>query len=227
MTREAAGTPVETRTIDTPTHGRYLVRVPREPGPWPVLVGFHGYRENAPSNLAAMETMPGAERWLLVAVQALHRFYEKGGSVVASWMTKEDRELAIADNIGYVRRVVDAVGAEFQSRRPLVFFGFSQGVAMAFRAAANIPSDLLIVVGGDVPPEIVNSPPGSLPPVVYGHGRQDQLYTAEYHEHDLERLRILNTQVESVHFEGGHELTPEFMAAVGSRLSALESCGPR
>ena len=43
---------METRTIATETHGRYLVRTPRVSGPWPVLVGFHGYGENAATHMA-------------------------------------------------------------------------------------------------------------------------------------------------------------------------------
>src|SRR5262249_37219295 len=120
------------------THGRYLVRKPAGNPPRPLLVGFHGYRENAAAHLAVLETIPGIGRWLIVSVQGLHRFYAKGGDVVASWMTSEDRELAIADNVAYVQGVVEAVRAEFGPAEPLLFEGFSQGTAMAFRAAAHI-----------------------------------------------------------------------------------------
>ena len=96
-------------------------------------------------------------------------------------MTKQDRELAIADNIAYVRRVIDAVRAEFPTRDALVFAGFSQGVAMAFRAAAHVQASGLIVVGGDVPPDVAAGTPVQLPPVLYGRGRDDALYAAEVH----------------------------------------------
>lgn len=152
---------METRTIEARTHGRYLVRTPRVNGPWPMLVGFHGYRENAAIHMAALESIRGTEGWLIVAVQGLHRFYTKGGDVVASWMTNEDRELAIADNIAYVRQVIDAVRAEFPTGDPLVFAGFSQGTAMAFRAAAHVRGDALIVVGADVPPDVAAGGGGS------------------------------------------------------------------
>src|SRR5687768_16566470 len=126
---------MQTRTIATRIHGRYLVRTPRVDGPWPRLIGFHGYRENAARHMEALESIPGTEGWLLVAVQGLHRFYARSGDVVASWMTSEDRELAIADNIYYIRNVADAVHAEFPTGETLAFACFSQGTAMAFRAA--------------------------------------------------------------------------------------------
>ena len=69
-------------------------------------------------------------------MQGLHRFYARGqGKVVASWMTREDREQAIADNLGYVNRVVMRRCPGAGDEATVVFLGFSQGVAMAYRAA--------------------------------------------------------------------------------------------
>ena len=214
---------MEMRTIAARTHGRYLVRTPRVDGPWPQLVGFHGYRENAALHMAALESTPGTEGWLIVAVQGLHRFYTKGGDVVASWMTSEDRDLAIADNIEYVRNAVDAVRAEFPTGETLVFAGFSQGTAMAFRAAAHVRSHALIVLGADVPPDVATRTSVPLPPVLYGRGRHDDLYTAESHERDVATLERLGVTVESITFDGGHEWTPDFSSAAGRTLATLSA----
>jgi len=211
-------TPIEIRTIPARTHGRFLVRAPDVPAPWLTLVGFHGYRENAAMHLTTLESIPGADGWLLVAVQGLHRFYTKGGDVVASWMTREDRELAIADNIDYVGHVLDAVGAEFPVA-DRTFIGFSQGAAMAFRAAAHFAARALIVAGADVPPDVLAGTAVPLPPVVYGRGDRDALYTEEMHSKDVAALERLGVQVERVTFPGGHELAPAFLATVGRRLT--------
>src|SRR5215467_14311096 len=104
------------QTIDTRSHGRYLVRVPAVPAPWPLLVGFHGYAENAQDHLDAIASIPGTDAWLLVSIQALHTFYTRKEKVVASWMTREDRELAIADNIEYVGRVLSRVRQDHQTK---------------------------------------------------------------------------------------------------------------
>ena len=40
-----------------------------------VLVGFHGYTENADIQMERLAALPGSERWTLVSVQGLHRFY--------------------------------------------------------------------------------------------------------------------------------------------------------
>ena len=168
-----------------------------------------------------LESIPGAEGWLLVAVQGLHRFYTKGGDVVASWMTKEDRELAIADNIAYVSHVVDAVRAEFPTSQTLVFVGFSQGVAMAFRAAAHVRSTALIVAGADVPPDVAAGTTVALPPVLYGRGGRDEVYSAEFHARGVAALARIGATVESVTVEGGHEMTPEFLAIAGKTLARI------
>lgn len=201
-----------TYVIAARTHGRYLVE---EGPPERLLVGFHGYGENAEVSLAEMLKIPGVEQWTVVAVQALHRFYRGRGSgiIAASWMTSQDRERAIVDNIDYVRSVV----AELPAPRKLVFLGFSQGAAMAYRAAyAHDNASGVIALGGDVTPDIR----GPLPPVLIGRGTREDWYTDEKLKKDLSILATI-TKVETCVYEGGHEWTDEFRAAAGEFLAKL------
>src|SRR4051812_7219702 len=125
----------QVHTIEARTHGRVVVRTPGTPAPWPLLVGFHGYAEDAETHLAALDRIPGVDGWMLVAVQALHPFYPREQRVVANWMPRQDRELAIADNVQYVGRALECVRTTYHVTEPPVFVGFSQGGAMAYRAA--------------------------------------------------------------------------------------------
>lgn len=215
------------RTIETTIHGRYLVRVPPTPGPWPALVTFHGYAEDAATSLAAAERIPGNDDWLIVSVQALHPFYTKNQRIVASWMTQQDRELAIVDNIGYVQAVVDAVVREFPQTPALVCAGFSQGVAMAYRAAAHLGAVGVIALAGDVPPDIPARPTGAatgpLSHVLVGRGRTDTWYTEAAMAADVARLNDLAASVETCVFDGGHEWTDVFAAAAGGFLMRLRT----
>jgi predicted esterase len=204
--------------VQTATHGRYLVRAPEAPAPWPLLVGFHGYAENAERHLDALQRIPGADRWLLAAVQALHPFYNREQVVVASWMTRQDRELAIADNIQYVKTVVEGLRREYATQGPLVFAGFSQGVAMAYRAAAHIDAAGIIVLASDVPPDVADAR-AALPAVLIGRGVRDTWYTAAKHDADLATLRQMGAPVESCVFDGAHEWAAEFCDAAGTFLS--------
>jgi len=202
----------DTRSIPATVHGRYLVR---QGSPERLLVGFHGYGETADVHMSELRQIPGIERWTVVAVQALHPFYmNRTGAIVASWMTSLDRELAIEDNRAYVRAIVE----QFPPPRQLVFLGFSQGVAMAYRAAAGSQATGVIALGGDVPPELFDAPL-QLPPVLIGRGTREEWYTADKLENDVKRLSEV-TEVSTCIYDGGHEWTGEFREAAGRFLSA-------
>jgi predicted esterase len=212
----------ESRFIPAGVHGRYLVDVPAGPGPHPLLVGFHGYKENAEAHLEQLRRVPGAPSFALVAVQSLHLFYSKDGAVVGSWMTKLGRDHAIADNIRYVAAVVAEVKRDVPGAG-LVYAGFSQGAAMAYRAAARAghACDGLVALGGDMPPEIADDASTRLPPVLVGRGEADEWFTREKLEQDLDRLARLGVAARSVVFPGGHEWTEAFRAAMGDFLRSI------
>lgn len=206
------------KTIAVTTHGRYLVSDAR-PGFSGLLVGFHGYAEAADVQFERLRSMPSAEGWRVVAVQGLNRFYERRtNSVVAGWMTRQDRELAIADNLAYVAAVVDEVRVSTDAT-PLVFAGFSQGVAMSFRAAAasTMPVSGVISVGGDVPPELAPERLAHVRRALVCRGKRDDWYTAEKFRADLQRLRAAGVDTIDVEFDGRHE----WSAAVAERCAAF------
>jgi predicted esterase len=208
------------RVIATGTHGRFLLEHPSSAGSAPLLVGFHGYGEDAGVQLERMRRIPGADRWRLVSVQGLHRFYQRRtNEVVASWMTRQDRELAIADNLAYVDQVLAAVDRENPGAPRLVFTGFSQGVAMMFRAAVAAHSvDAVIAVGGDVPPEIEPSVLTRVKRALVCHGERDEWYTADVFSRDVQRLRGAGVHVEPLDFPGGHEWSTEVVEAAATLL---------
>jgi predicted esterase len=202
------------RTVETSVHGRVLFE---DRGVEHLLVGFHGYAETAESWLAEAEKIAGIDRWSVAAVQALHPFYTRSGSVVANWMTNQDREVAIADNIAYVRRVL----ASLPTPRTLVFAGFSQGATMAARAAAYCgPAAGLILLGGDIPPEVHEDSAVAMPPTLLARGMNDDWYTDEKFKKDLKYLSA-RTRVSELVFAGGHEWTDDFRQAAAQFLSSF------
>ena len=204
------------RSIATRTHGRYLVVPPAALGPAPLLVGFHGYAEGAEAQLERLRAIPGADRWRLASIQGLHRFYQRRtNEVVAGWMTRQDRELAIADNVAYVAGVIEAIGREWPGASRLVLAGFSQGVAMTFRAAAAAAGrvDGVIAVGGDVPPELDAAALAHVPAVLVCRGARDEFYAPATFDSDVRRLREAGAEVRPVLFEGAHEWSDEVVRA--------------
>lgn len=239
------------RNVAVNVHGRYLVTPPTSGRtPEGLLVGFHGYAQNAETMMDDLRRIPGAEDWGLLSAQGLHRFYSRKarGQVVANWMTSEERDLAIADNLAFVRAILDDLaqappkgfGCNFDPRRRLVFVGFSQGVAMAYRAASIGPCAGLISLGGDLPPEFASpepltrpnangSPPENnfhgqsalFPPVLLGRGLSDPYYAEKTMLEDRERLERMGVAVEPFLFDGGHEWSESFNQAVGAFLKRL------
>jgi predicted esterase len=210
--------------VETRVRGRCLVRPPlaAPAAGAPTVLGFHGYGEDAAPMLARLASVPGSERWLLAAPQALHPFYTRSGEVVASWMTRLDRELAIADNVAYVRATLAALRARYGqpgAGGALVVAGFSQGVAMAYRAVAlaGEPAAALVVVAGVMPPELrEDAALASLPPVLLARGSEESWYTPEKEAADLAALRRAGVAVRHLGYAGGHQWTAEVSAAVAA-----------
>lgn len=204
-------------------HGRYLLDVPDGGGPYPLLVGFHGYGESAADLLAELRRVPGSEDWVLCAVEALHRFYNRrSGEVVACWMTKQGREQAIRDNLAYVGAVAARVRESLPICGAAVYAGFSQGGAMACRAAALLeaPCGGLILLGSDVPSELPAEGMRRAAPVLLGRGRSDPWYTEQKMRNDLERLEEWGVAAELAVFDGGHAWEDPFRAACAAYLAA-------
>ena len=215
----------DVHTIGTGTHGRYLVARPATSGPAPLLVGFHGYAQDAESCLDNLRRMPATSRWHLASVQALHRFYRgRGDATVASWMTRQDRTLLIADNVAYAAAVVDAVRRNYPITECLVFAGFSQGVAMAYRAAARSGHAChgLISLAGDIPPDVRDAHDIMLPRVLIGRGTRDEWYSAGAMEADVAHLRNRGVPARTVVFDGGHEWGDAFVDEADRFLAGVE-----
>ena len=210
--------------ISTRIHGRVLVREAASPAA--VIFGFHGYMENAEIQMDRLASIPGSERWTLVSAQGLHRFYRgRSEVVVASWMTRQDREDMILDNIEYVDRIVESVAPPSAK---IITAGFSQGVAMAFRGGVRgrRRASAIVGVGGDVPPELLADPAADFPPVLLCRGERDEWYTTARLGTDAAALGKRGVLVQTCVYAGGHEWIPEVSAAAGrfiaSRLSDAE-----
>ncbi len=220
-------------TPATTTHGRVLVEDAADSASTRgTLVVFHGYGQSADDMLDEVRRIPGAGEWTIVSVQALSRFYTRDNQrVIASWMTRQDRDLAIADNVAYVDDVLMRItpgasdrGTSGRSDR-VVFLGFSQGVAMAFRAAllgAPEPAGI-VALAGDIPPELKEDGAVSRawPPVFLATGTRDTWLTPARLAEDAAFLESRRLPHETLVFDGGHEWTNAFREAAGTWLRRL------
>ena len=124
-------------------------------------------------------------------------------------MTRQDRELAITDNIAYVDRVVSTLLAD-APQTPVVFVGFSQGVAMAYRAAVLGVHRArgMIAIGGDVPPEVKTAPADRFPAILIAAGESDQFYMPPKVDADdrSRRKRLAQFEERSTRFQGAAQI---------------------
>jgi predicted esterase len=215
---------MRTISIETPTHGRFLIKdADVSISTSGLLVGFHGYAQNAEDMLEELDRLPGSDAWTLVSVQALHRFYSRGDErVVASWMTRQDRELAIADNIVYIDRIVRSLLVD-SPKAPVIFVGFSQGVAMAYRAGilGAHRAEGVIAIGGDIPPEVKTVTADRFPAILVAAGETDRFYTPEKVDADEAFLASIGVQFDVFRYPGGHEWTDELRERIHRALDQV------
>lgn len=213
---------MDVHAVPTMTHGRVLVQEARAAVRKGLLVGFHGYMENAKIQMDRLQAIRGASDWTLVSIQGLHRFYRgRSDDVVASWMTREDRELAIADNLAYVAAALDQIPHDRLTR--VVYTGFSQGVAMAFRAGVlgAVPSSAVIAIGGDVAPELMADETLRFPAVLLARGSRDDWFTQAKFDKDVAALTTRGVAVEPLVYEGAHEWNEPVSDAIAAFLSKI------
>lgn len=178
-----------------------------------VLFVCHGYAQLADEFLAPFEKLSN-EKLLIVAPEGLHRFYTKGhAAVVASWMTKEDRDDDIRDYILFLDKVYAEVMLDISPKAKVIVLGFSQGAATVSRWAVMGKSriDELILWCGFFPPDLQPSaiPKNSSLTVVTASN--DRFVTAEQERSQLEKLKELRPDFKHVRFEGEHVVDVEVL----------------
>jgi len=215
---------MDVHAVPTMTHGRVLVRDARAAARKGLLVGFHGYMESAKTQMDRLQAIPGGTDWTLVSIQGLHRFYRgRSEEVVASWMTREDRELAMADNLAYVAAALDQVPHDRSTR--VVYTGFSQGVATVGRwvAYGRVRADQMILWAGAFPPDVdLTSLADRLAatPVVLVVGSRDELASWAGADAQLQRFAAAGIAARLISFDGGHRLDNATLAALAGSSGA-------
>lgn len=175
---------------------------------WVVL---HGYGQLARYFLRKFEGMEGG--LLIAAPEGLSRFYMDDGHsrVGATWMTREDREHEIADQISYLDRLADTLLATCPPGTPMNVLGFSQGVATACRwlGLGHARAQQLVLWGGNLPPDL---PAGawtarlSATRTLLVHGDRDPIVPGSVLAANEVVLRGAGVPHESLRHDGGHEL---------------------
>lgn len=185
-----------------------------------VWILCHGYGQLASEFLSLAEAFAG-ERRLLVAPEALSRFYHEDHETIgASWMTREDRLAEMEDYVRYLDLVHEQVFSVVSREEvTLGVLGYSQGVATAarwtVRGAAKV--DHLVVWGSPLPPELDDEASMAClreTRVTLVAGNRDPFFTSEQWESERARLRQNGVAFGEKSFDGGHRLDDDTLRSL-------------
>jgi predicted esterase len=187
----------------------------------------HGYGQLAGSFIESFS--PVATPWRLIAApEALSRFYldpsrspsDPLPRAGAAWMTREDRDNEIADQIRYLDALHERLRpASIRDGVRLRVLGFSQGVATAGRwvAYGNAPTSQLILWAGKFPPDIDLRPLAEKlagAAVVLVTGTRDSLASWSAADQEARRFAEAGIDAKLMSFDGGHRLDNATLAAI-------------
>ncbi len=169
-----------------------------------VVYVLHGYGMGAKTFISKFESLlkPGV---LIVAPEGLSRFYSKGfsGDVIASWMTREDRESEIDDYVNYL----DALHKKLVPSGSVktIVLGFSQGASTGSRwlVKGTAGFDEFIIWCGELGAEIVQKPVKQ-PVIRHVFAYRDEFISKEQFASQSKRIQSLFSEVREYGFDGTH-----------------------
>lgn len=192
--------------LQVPRTAHYYIQLPtREVKS--ILYVLHGYGQNADSFLNEFSTLK-EHGVLVVAPEALSKFYNKKREAVSNWMSSRHRLDEIADYKNYLHLLRETIEKKYEVKK-IGFLGFSQGVSTCLRwLSLYEESYTCFLCSGSVPPEL--NPKDfeyAKHSFHYFFGDQDPLLSIDQAHGQVELLSKLNQKVNLHPFKGSHEIS--------------------
>ncbi|MDG1279596.1 MAG: alpha/beta hydrolase [Algoriphagus sp.] len=185
-----------------------------------IWVVLHGYGQLAEFFIRKFQAFDSPDR-LFIAPEGTNYQYLNGfsGRVGANWMTRHERERAIANNHRFLDSLLQDLLSKFKTLPKINVLGFSQGAATATRWASNWEGNidrLVLWAGGfatdlileDARVKFLNTE------INLALGEKDELISPESIEIQEELIRDLGKVVHRHFFSGGHELDQELLKKI-------------
>lgn len=223
---------IRSHEITVPRTARYALLGPDVTAAEEIWLVCHGYGQLASRFIRRFGVIDNGRR-LIVAPEALSRFYLSGGTgphsaeekVGASWMTREGRDAEIADQVTYLDLVRGRVLADLPSPAVrLVAFGFSQGATAVCRWAARTetPPAHLILWGSGVPTDVLEGEARerlALTTLTIVVGARDPAVDDRISASNRERLDAAGLSYRLIGYDGGHDLDSATLREVAAGLA--------
>lgn len=189
--------------------------------PKKVLFALHGYGQLVPFFIRKFEML--SEDLLIVAPEGPHRFYLQGssGRVGASWMTKEEREVDIQDNVIFLDLLRTTIEERFPNINDSFLLGFSQGGATAARwqALGKKLHHALILWASVFPPDLKEVEFKSASKSFFILGNEDEYYPKPDSDELLSDYEQRGFEV--ITYQGKHDINNEVLREILTRLSNI------
>ena len=170
-----------------------------------LLIVLHGYGQLAEFFIRKFNGVP--ENYLVIAPEGMHRFYLNGtsGRVGASWMTKEDRESDIRDNLIWLNQLLNELKAKKKFEK-IILLGFSQGGATAARWYYSSKNEInhLILWASVFPPDLEKPENSNNSENYFVIGTEDEFYNSEAQKSEIEFYQKIGFQ--TLQFKGKHNV---------------------
>ncbi|WP_111669326.1 alpha/beta hydrolase [Algoriphagus litoralis] len=177
----------------------------------------HGYGQLAEFFLRKFNSFFSQHR-LFIAPEGTNYNYLEGfqGRVGANWMTKHERETAIANNHRLLDQLLDSVLEKYPGKPKIKVLGFSQGAATATRWGSrwNGKIDTFVLWAGGFALDLNLEQAGAAfaeTNLILVLGAKDELITPESIAKQEDLILSLGKDVIRLTFDGGHELDAQVL----------------
>lgn len=182
---------------------------------WVVLHGYGMLSEFFIQKFKKLEN----KNTLILAPEALNRFYidTNYGRVGASWMTKDERQDDIKENIKYLNSLMDQIIREIgHNRFKINVLGFSQGGATACRwlFKSGLKFENLIMWAGDIPKDTLTEENRLKWSDMNTHlvmGKKDELINEEMKAKFLKLVTDYKLDYKLTLYDGDHRIYPDVL----------------
>jgi len=184
-----------------------------------IVIALHGYGQLARYFIQKFRNLD--PKIAVIAPEGFHRFYLNGssGRVGASWMTKEDRELDISENMTYLNSVHETFLSQIGQKKT-VLLGFSQGAATAARwyFMRSKQIDHLVMWASVFPPDL-ELPNSS---TVWNTdffviGDEDPYFYTETREEVIQHYAKIGFEI--IRYKGDHTLNDTVFQSILNRIT--------
>ena len=182
---------------------------------WVVLHGYGMLSEFFIQKFKKLEN----KNTLILAPEALNRFYidTNYGRVGASWMTKDERQDDIKENVKYLNSLMDQIIKEIgHNRFKINVLGFSQGGATACRwlFKSGLKFENLIMWAGDIPKDTLTEDNRLKWNDMNTHlvmGKKDELINEEMKAKFLKLVTDYKLDYKLTLYDGDHRIYPDVL----------------